>query len=102
MKDNETSEFYTASIHLIEGRMAFHIDCFGDYIAKREKYKKHKGMDAVHFYLIQKYHWLPSQVKSLSFEDLRFLLEEEMSGWHPPASALVAARRAAKQHLEGR
>ncbi|MCK5615724.1 hypothetical protein KAR91_78400 [Candidatus Pacearchaeota archaeon] len=61
---------------------------FGDYLAKRQGYKEHERLDAIHFYLIEKYHWLPSQVKSLNDEDLGFLLKEEMSGWTVPEDAL--------------
>jgi len=50
---------------------------FGDKLAAREGYKELSGLNAVYYYLIQKHHWLPSQVKSLSVEDLAFCLEEE-------------------------
>ena len=76
----------------LDGHLAFCLDVFGDHIAKREKYKEHDGMDAVHFYLIQKYHWLPSQVRAMSHADLRFVLDEEMSGWTLPKDAAVADR----------
>ena len=46
-------------------------------IVKREKYKNVSGMDAIHYYLIQKHNWLPSQVKTMSAEDLALCLEEE-------------------------
>ena len=49
----------------------------GDNLAKREKYKKLSGLQAVHYYLIQKHNWLPSQVASLKAEELLFCLEEE-------------------------
>ena len=67
--------------------MAYQIECFGDEIARREGYKEHNGIDAIHFYLIQKYHWLPSTVRSLSWDDLQFLLDEEMKGWTLPKEA---------------
>lgn len=60
---------------------------FGHHIAQREKYKEHKGVDALHFYLVQKYGWMPSKVKSLSWEDLDFLFAEERSGWTLPKEA---------------
>jgi hypothetical protein len=53
------------------------LELFGHRLAKREGYREHKGMDALHFFLIQKYHWLPSQVRPLSLDDLEFLFEEE-------------------------
>lgn len=49
----------------------------GDKLAKREKYKNFSGIEAVHYYLVQKHNWLPSQVKSMNVEDLSFCLEEE-------------------------
>ena len=74
-------------LHVAYGKLAFNLECFGDDLAKKRKYKGHEGMDAIHFYLVEKYHWLPSQVKALNFEDLHFLLEEEMSGWTLPADS---------------
>lgn len=68
-------------IALLDGEGMYHLICFGDHLAKKEKYKALEGMDAIHYYLIQKYHWLPSQVKSLNYNDLRFLLAEEMHNW---------------------
>ncbi len=74
-------------LRVTEGQLAFSLDCFGDYLAKREKYKEHEGMEAVHFYLVQKHHWLPSVVRAMSWDDLRFVLAEEMSGWTLPKQA---------------
>lgn len=54
---------------------------FGDHLAQREGYKEHKGLSAIHFYLVGKYRWPPSLVRSLNQEDLQFLLDEEMHGW---------------------
>jgi hypothetical protein len=77
----------TYNIEVISGKMNYHLHVFGDFIAGREGYKEHSGIDAIHFFLIQKYNWLPSQVKSMSMDDLRFLMEEEMSGWTIPENA---------------
>ena len=68
-------------LRMTEGELAFQLDLFGDEIAKRQHYKTLTGLDALHYYLIQKHHWLPSQVQSLNWKDLRFLFEEEMHGW---------------------
>lgn len=62
---------------------------FGDHIAKREGYKEVDGLEAVHLYLVKKHHWLPSQVRAMSFDDLQFVLTEEMSGWTLPKAARV-------------
>lgn len=60
------------------------IEAFGNEIARRMNYKSHRGIDAVHYYLVAKHNWLPSQVRHLSAEDLAFLLAEEMDGWLLP------------------
>jgi hypothetical protein len=31
----------------------YHLEVFGDYLAKREGYKEHSGFDALFYYLIQ-------------------------------------------------
>jgi len=49
----------------------------GDKIAKNENYSNLMGIEAVYYYLIQKHHWLPSQIKSMSIEDLSLCMEEE-------------------------
>ena len=72
-----------------EGGLAYALAVFGDTLAKREKYKDEglDGMDAIHFYLIQKFHWLPKDVRAMSAEDIRFVLTEEMEGWVMPKAA---------------
>lgn len=75
-------------IRKVEGEMAYHLDVFGDHLAKREGYKEHEGIEALRYYLIQRHHWLPSQARALSWDDLRFIFEEEMSGWTMPNEAV--------------
>ena len=75
-------------LHGAHGDLAYSLEVFGDAIAKREGYKGLDGMEAIHFYLVHKFHWLPSQVKSMSWEDLRFVLDQEMSGWTLPKEAV--------------
>lgn len=70
-----------------EAQMHYYLTCFGDHLAEREGYRVHKGMDAVHFFLIQKYGWPPAAVRKMHPEDLRFLMEEEMHGWTVPKEA---------------
>ena len=80
---------FTRKLRQVEGSLAFHLDLFGDVLASREGYMKHHGLDALHYYLVQKHHWLPSQARSLNWVDLQFLFAEEMSGWIvPPAFRL--------------
>ena len=49
----------------------------GDKIAKSKGYESLSGRDALQYYLIQTYHWTPSQVKSMSDAQLVFAVEEE-------------------------
>ena len=77
----------TKALRLTEGQMAYHVDCFGDHLAEREGYKGNSGIDAVHYYLMSKHGWLPSVVRSMSWDDIRFALSEEMQGWTLPKEA---------------
>lgn len=71
--------------HKMYAHIAANLTAFGDEIARRQQYKKHRGMDAVHYYLVAKFNWMPSQVRALNTEDLIFLLKEEMADWSLPA-----------------
>lgn len=86
------------NLHEALGHLAHHLDLFGDTLAEREGYEESSGMDAVHFYLVHKFGWLPGQVRAMSFEDMRFVLQEEMRGWRAPGAArALAKKRAAKK-----
>ena len=63
-------------LHEAEGGLAYSLAVFGDTLAKREKYKDTglNGMDAIYFYLVHKFGWLPKEVKAMSSEDIRFVL----------------------------
>ena len=84
-----SKELYEATRKLctVEGERAYHLAVFGDALAEREGYKEHRGMDAIHYYLVQKYSWPLSQVRGMSIQDTLFLLEEEMHGWSLPKEA---------------
>ncbi|MGD1472049.1 hypothetical protein ACP6H4_22290 [Vibrio harveyi] len=75
-------------VYKVDTDLAFSLDVFGDFLAEREGYKSLKGMDAVYFYLVHKFHWLPSVVKSMTINDLRFVLSEERHGWTMPKDAV--------------
>lgn len=79
-------------LHRATGDMAHHVDLFGDTLAERHGYKSLNGMDAIHYYLVQKHNWFPAQVRSLCTEDLRFLLEEEMAGWTVPPDKKLSTK----------
>jgi len=66
---------------IIGGQQKYILARFGDQLAEQGGYKENAGIDAVYFYLVQKHHWLPKDVKSMSTEDLVFVLSEEMSGF---------------------
>jgi hypothetical protein len=74
-------------LHQTEGSLAYMLAVFGDTLAEREGYKDLQGMDAIHFYVVQKFKWPPAQVRAMSAQDLRFVLTEEMSGWTAPVDA---------------
>lgn len=76
-----------AQSHFYEGALRFSLELFGDQLAKREGYQELAGIDAVRYYLMLKFRWLPREVKALSFDDLRFAMAEEISGWTIPPEA---------------
>lgn len=82
-------------LHTAQGGLAYMLDVFGDTLAKREGYKSLQGMDAIHFYLVHKFRWLPREVRSMSAEDIRFVLAEEMDGWSAPKAARSATTQQA-------
>ena len=88
MSEKEKYEIWKR-LHEAEGGLAYGLAVYGDHIAKREKYKTVEGMDAVRFYLVQKFSWAPSQVRSMSYEDMSFVLQEEMAGFTYPKEARV-------------
>ena len=72
-----------------QGNLAYYLELFGNFVAEREGYRQLDGMDAIFFYLVQKFRWMPKDVRSMSFEDIRFVLSEEMVDWTaPPESRL--------------
>ena len=70
-----------------EGHLNYFLDLFGDHIAEREGYRPINGMEAIHFYLIHKFGWLPRDVKSMSLEDVRFVLSQEMEEYQAEKQA---------------
>lgn len=71
-----------------EANLHYNLHVFGDFLAEREGYKTHSGIEAIHYYLCMKHHWMPSAVRSMSPEDLRFIMQEELKGWTLPKDAL--------------
>jgi len=84
---NERSEVRNG-LHMAKGNLAYALEVFGDELAKRQKYKSDlDGMEAVRYYLVQKHHWLPREVNSMSYDDLLFAMSEELAGWTLPKDA---------------
>lgn len=86
MASKEMNEIRRRS-HEAQGGLNYFLEVFGDHLAVRQGYKAHDGLEAVRFYLMEKYRWLPREVNSMSMDDLRFALAEELSGWSVPAEA---------------
>ncbi len=59
------------------------IDCFGDHLAQKHKYDRW-GLEAVWFYLVERYHWTPAIVRAPNTDDVDFPLHDEMNGWKAP------------------
>lgn len=72
----------------VNGMSEYNLRVFGNTLAEREGYQAHEGIEAVHFYLCTTYGWVPSVVRSLSLDDMMFLLAEEMHDWKMPSDAL--------------
>ena len=71
-------------LYSAEGNLDLHLHLFGDELAKREGYRGLDGLEAIYFYLITKFSWLPRDVRSMSREDIRLVLHQEMEGWTLP------------------
>ena len=72
---NEAFQERAEKQFLAEGEMKSVFSMLGDTIAEDQGYEDLRGLDAVFRYLIDRYHWLPHQVRSLSVEDLCLLLD---------------------------
>ena len=74
-------------LHQATGNLNYHLEVFGHHLAKQHNWTDIDGMDAVHYYLIKKYHWLPRDVRSMTGEDILLALHEEMQDWFLPPEA---------------
>jgi hypothetical protein len=73
------------------GKRAYYLHVKGNEIAKRLGYTEHEGIEALYFYLVEKHHWLPAQVRSLSWDDLWFFDRRRCSS-NARKEAIFAAR----------
>ena len=69
------------------GELALTLHLFGDHLAERESYRDLDGLEALHFYLMQKHGWKPAELRAMSYADLAFALHQELRGWQRPAEA---------------
>lgn len=85
----KTAQHYSMlrELYDAEAKLNYVLAVFGDHIAEREGFTDVDGVEAIHLYLVTKHHWLPSQVRAMSLEDLRFVLAVEMQGWTLPTEA---------------
>ena len=88
MSEKEKRYEILRKLYLNQGELDYSLIVFGDELAKRQNYKELEGLDAIHFYLIEKYNWTLSYVRSLKLEDINFLLREEMRSWTLPEEAV--------------
>ncbi len=72
-----------------QGNLAYFLELFGNFLGEREGYKEMDGMEAIYFYLVHKFHWMPKDVRSMSFDDIRFILSEEMVNWTAPPESRI-------------
>ena len=79
MEDKELNEA-RKRLHEAQAGLNLHLEIFGDSLSSTHGWKNDlRGFEAIHYYLMQKHHWLPAQLKAMSLEDLRFALSEELA-----------------------
>ncbi|WP_249978033.1 hypothetical protein [Vreelandella olivaria] len=67
------------SLHPEQHEMHFILSAYGNALAVSREWQL-RGIDAIHYALIHRYHWLPSQIHSLSLHDKALALHEELQG----------------------
>lgn len=99
--DNLDKETLTnrAKIQLVRAKMNYMVECFGDELAKQEGYKDLDGIEAIHYYLVLKHSWLPGQVKDLSLDVIRELLNVELQSFSLSREQIDAMNAACKEEL---
>ncbi|WP_206074138.1 hypothetical protein [Pseudoalteromonas rubra] len=73
----------TWRLYKTQAQMNFLLEMFGRDLAAEKGYTwlESEGIEAIRYYLMQKHNWLPSQVNSMSLEDLSFAVEQEKKPW---------------------
>jgi len=85
MTTNEMHEIRTR-YHDANGKLHAHLELFGDHLAEQNGWSDLSGHEAVRFHLLKTHHWTPAQVQSMSFDDLRFAMTEELAAWRAPTT----------------
>jgi hypothetical protein len=66
-----------------EARLKYDLARLGDKIAKKMEYRKVTGLDAITRYLVDKHHWLPSDVQHLTLEEIDLLIDGDFPDLWP-------------------
>lgn len=72
---------------LEEARIGYTLAIFGDHLAAQQGYEKHTGLDAVHYFLMEKHHWTRGQILAMTHADVLFAMSEEFDLWTMPDDA---------------
>ena len=80
-------------LHEAQAGLNWAFEEFGNYLAKREGYKNLDGIDAIHCYTIQKFSSLPRDVRSMTYDDLRFVLSQQIEEWLASRALRVTVER---------
>lgn len=87
MRTKEECEI-TYRLHVAQAGMAYITELFGDHLADTGQVPDDlTGRAAIEHYLMQKHHWLPAQLRAMSWSDLGAALHAEMKDWRMPAAA---------------
>lgn len=63
-------------LRLQEARFWNVYESIGINLAKKYGYEDCDGIDGVYRFLIEKHHWLPHEVRSLSLDDVNMLIDK--------------------------
>lgn len=75
--------------HTSRASRAYYLELFGNFIAEREGYRHLDGMDAIYFYLVNRFHWLPKDVRAMNIDEISFVLSQEMADWTAPEESRI-------------
>jgi hypothetical protein len=74
MPTNEEINEATRRLHVAGAELMAAWAERGAAIAKKYGYGELTGLDAIHRFLMDKYHWLPCQVRALNIDEIELLL----------------------------